>query len=252
MPDFFFIMKQIPLTQGKFALVDDEDYEELSKLKWHLHKGKSVFYAATNAKDESGKWKLFLMHRVILKLTNPNIKCDHKDGNGLNNQNSNIRICNLCENARNSRLPKNNKSGYKGVSFNHRLNKFMSTIGCNSKKIHIGYFDNKKDAALAYDIAARHFHGEFSRLNFPDIVTYSEHILKATSWAFSDKRLRPNNTSGFRGVHLFKRDNIWVAQITVRGKTVSLGRFETSLDAAKAYDDAARKHFSNKAKLNFP
>ena len=100
-------MKYIPLTQGKLAIVDDEDFEWLSQWKWHFNRKK---YAARTI-NHSGK---LYMHQVILN-TPKGMLSDHRNGNGLDNRRKNLRACNVQQNKANSRLPKNNTSGFKGV-----------------------------------------------------------------------------------------------------------------------------------------
>lgn len=90
---------------------------------------------------------------------------DHRDGNGLNNLPSNLRIATSTENSRNRRKNSNNQSGYKGVCWCAR--KWRAAIRVNGKLKHLGYFENVTDAALAYDVAAIHYFGEFAHLNFP-------------------------------------------------------------------------------------
>lgn len=158
-------MKQIPLTQGQFALVDDEDYEILSKFKWHASKERRNWYALRRGNNDSNESRLFKMHRQILGLTDSKICIDHKDGNGLNNQKSNLRIATNSENQRNKKVQSNNKSGFKGVYFDKKLKKWRAVFNPNKKSIHIGCFHYPEDAARAYNEIAKKHYGEFARLN---------------------------------------------------------------------------------------
>lgn len=149
-------MKEILLTQGKVTLVDDSDYEELSRFKWYYDRGYAGRSTYTN-----GNQKKILMHRQILNAP-LGLEVDHADGNKLNNQRSNIRICTRSQNAMNMPRQANNTSGFKGVHFDKHANKFRAMIRINTKNKHIGHFKNVEDAAIAYNDAAKKYHGEFA------------------------------------------------------------------------------------------
>lgn len=156
-------MKQIELTQGHFALVDDEDFERLIQFKWHVNKNRNVVYA--ERKDKRGIFRVTVkMHREILNA--PKGYCvDHIDGDGLNNTRSNLRLCTNSENIRNSNVGKRNTSGYKGVSWHARDKRWQAKIVMDGKQNHIGNFDTAEEAALAYNEAAKMHYGDFARLN---------------------------------------------------------------------------------------
>jgi len=158
-------MKKVSLTHGKVALVDDEDYPSLSCYKWYTKKGRYTFYAAHDTGDKHNR-KTEPMHRVILGLR-PGDKqhTDHIDGNGLNNQRDNLRICTIAQNIQSSRKRKMNSSKHKGVGWYPAYGKWRSRICVNRKKIHLGYFDFETDAATAYNQAALKHFGEFALLN---------------------------------------------------------------------------------------
>jgi hypothetical protein len=105
------------------------------------------------------------MHRVIMNAPS-GMLVDHRDGNGLNNQKSNLRICNRKQNQQNRPMNSNNKSGYKGVCWNKRSNKWRSGIRVDNKDIFLGSFFCLVKAAKAYDEAAKKYFGEFAYLNF--------------------------------------------------------------------------------------
>jgi hypothetical protein len=152
-------VKEIPLTNGKVALVSDEDYEWLSKYKWRYHNG----YAARTVRTKSGKRTTVLMHREIMNATNQEV--DHIDGNKLNNTRENLRIATRLDNCRNVNKKRTNTSGYKGVSFDKRRGKWRARIKVNYKEVWLGYFDNKHDAARMYNFWAKDLFGEYARLN---------------------------------------------------------------------------------------
>lgn len=159
-------MKEIQLTQSKVALVDDEDFEYLNQFKWHARKCGNSFYARKNIGTiENANRGTHLMHRIIMNATDPQICVDHKDGNGLNNQKSNLRICNHQQNNMNQRHIQNGSSIYKGVCWHKEAKKWVSNIHFN-KMIYLGLFDNETEAAKAYDQKAIELFGEFARLNF--------------------------------------------------------------------------------------
>lgn len=160
-------MREIKLTQGKVALVDDEDFEVLNKYKWHAYKSGNLYYAGRGV-YENGKVYSVKMHRQILGLTNPKIHCDHKNGNGLDNSRNNLRQCTHAQNQRNVSARACNRSGFKGVSWHSRDERWEVRIRIAGEKKHIGYFKSVLDAANAYDIAAKKYHGEFAKLNFPE------------------------------------------------------------------------------------
>lgn len=157
-------MKQIALTQGKFALVDDEDYEYLNQFKWYAHKKKNTYYAKRELWINK-KNVVLPMHKAIL---NPEIGqvCDHIDGDGLNNQRSNLRLCIKAENCRNQRIRTGTSSKFKGVSFQPSRNKWTAYITIDYKRISLGRFLSEEDAAKAYDAKAKVLHGEFANVNF--------------------------------------------------------------------------------------
>jgi hypothetical protein len=104
------------------------------------------------------------MHRFILNAKKEYV-IDHIDGDALNNQKKNLRICTHAENMRNSQIPINNTSGYKGVSYNKRYKKWEAHISFNNKLLNLGSFNDPVDAARAYNAAALKYHGEFAKLN---------------------------------------------------------------------------------------
>ena len=160
-------MKLIPLSQGKFAQVDDEDFEYLNQWKWCAHKNKNVFYAQRNVLID-GKRKTQLMHVLIMGNNPTRLQIDHIDGIGLNNQKNNLMFCTNQENC--MKQHKQNKkcsSIYKGVHWCKSKLKWQSYIKVNFKQIHLGFFAIEEDAARAYDFAAIKYFKNFAHLNFP-------------------------------------------------------------------------------------
>jgi hypothetical protein len=136
-------MKYIELTQGKRAMVDDEDFEVLNKYKWYVEKkrGGQVYYAGRS----NGVGNDY-MHRVIKNVPN-GMFTDHVNGNGLDNRKENLCICTNAENLRNrTRLPENNTSGTLGVTWVKTNNKWRAQAMRNYKNVHLGYFSDKKEA----------------------------------------------------------------------------------------------------------
>lgn len=158
-------MKEIQLSRGLFALVDDEDYSVLINWKWYADSARNTFYAKRSIHNPTGKGTTQKMHRLILGITDPKIQVDHIDGNGLNNQRSNLRICQQGENSRNRKGNKSATSKYKGVFLHSKNKNWNAQIRCGSKKIHIGAFNTEDEAALAYNEAAIKHHGAFAKLN---------------------------------------------------------------------------------------
>lgn len=159
--------KEIELTQGKFATVDDEDFKDLSRYKWFAHSPDGQrWYAMRNKKLFNGRKTTISMHVYLMK-SSERATIDHIDGNGLNNTRKNLRFATNKQNCSNSKISKNNTSGYKGVHFYTRTGRWQAFIHNDYKKIHLGYFDSPEDAARAYDRAAVRYHGEFASLNFP-------------------------------------------------------------------------------------
>lgn len=160
-------MKLIPLTQGQFAQVDDEDFDRLNTKKWQAHRrfNSGTYYAMSNIKVCKNKWKSIKMHRVILGMTDSTILVDHKDFNGLNNQKSNLRIATRSQNAANRKPKPNCTSKFLGVSFHKARYKWRASIQKDKKITSLGYFVSEIDAAKAYNEAAILIHGEFANLN---------------------------------------------------------------------------------------
>lgn len=163
-------MKQIHLggksgsVIGNYALVDDQDYEWLNQWKWYAAKHGKRFYAQRH-KAVDGRKQSITMHRVILGLTDPKILGDHEDGNGLNNQTYNLRKATSQQNCMNRKSHDGSSSRYKGVGMVKDSSRFFASIKIGGKKIHLGYFGDESEAALAYNEAAIKYHGEFARLN---------------------------------------------------------------------------------------
>ncbi len=160
-------MKEIPLTQGQVALVDDEDYDYLMQWKWCAMYDPTIcnYYAVRNtARSEwvNGKSRLIYMHKVI--LGNPDTQVDHRNVNTLDNRNENLRIATASNNQQNKRKYKNNTSGYKGVVYAKRRGKWQAVIKINGKAKFLGYFATPESAFAAYTKAALELHCEFARL----------------------------------------------------------------------------------------
>ena len=154
-------MKEIKLTQGKVALVDDGDFEILNVYQWHIDKSRHGYYAR-----RSKKWGVRPMHRVIMGLIKgEGHEVDHINGNGLDNRRCNLRICLQSQNAQNRRKIKLKSSQFKGVTKRKNYPKWRARIRLSGKLENLGDFDNELQAAAAYNFAAVQKFGEFACLN---------------------------------------------------------------------------------------
>lgn len=160
-------MKLIELTQGQRTVVDDDVWLWAHKFKWGAHRNRRQIYVQRGLR-EGGKVRHFLLHREIMKAPF-GVLCDHKDGDGLNNLRSNLRLCDVLQNTCNQQKRLNNTSGFKGVSFFRQNGTWRARIMVSGHSRFLGYFKTALEAAQAYDRAAIELHGEFARLNFPKV-----------------------------------------------------------------------------------
>jgi hypothetical protein len=151
-------MKLIQLTQNKFAKVSDEDYEFLSLFKWHYNDG----YAERKIRVD-GKQHHVQMHREIMNAKKGEM-VDHRDGDGLNNQRENLRLCTHSSNAMNMKKQPNKSSIYKGVT--KRKSSYRTVIWKDNEKVFGVSCMNERWAGMIYDLNAPALFGEFARLNF--------------------------------------------------------------------------------------
>lgn len=158
---------ELPLTQNKVALIDEEDFKRVFKFKWSAEKRKRTWYAIRKI-VVGGKVKTQYLHQFLCP---GNPLTDHEDGDGLNNQRWNLRPANRSQNGANSKKRLGCSSKFKGVTWYARDQNWKSQISLGGKNQHLGYFDLEKDAAVAYDIAAKARFGKFAKLNFK----FSEH-----------------------------------------------------------------------------
>jgi hypothetical protein len=155
-------MKKIPLTRGKFALIDDDDFERVNAFKWLAHFDGWNWYAEKTIR-KNYKVTTMRMHSFILGVSRP----DHIDGNGLNNQKCNLRPSTRSQNGANRKMMSNNKSGYRGVSWDKRDKRWKAYVTVSGKSVYAGEYTDKVSAAIARDEVAKKLFGEFARLNFP-------------------------------------------------------------------------------------
>jgi hypothetical protein len=165
-------MKKIPLTQGKFAIVDDEDFEWLNQWNWQARKYHYTFYAIRKThraiRPKVYQCRTILMHREIMRkhyglfLTKKD-DTDHQNRKGLDNRLSNLRVASHQENMRNRGLGCDSTSGHLGVSWRKQRKKWRAYITVSAKQIFLGNFDNKADAIKARKKAEKELFGEFAR-----------------------------------------------------------------------------------------
>jgi len=154
-------MREIILYKNKgIVLIDNEDFEIISKYKWHNN---GCGYAKTSIKINN-KWVNVYMPHIILNIPK-NIFIDHIDGNPLNNQKENLRIVTNSQNQMNSKKQKNTISKFKGVSWDKGRKRFVACIKLNNKSCSLGRFKSEIDAAKAYNKKAKELYGEFANLN---------------------------------------------------------------------------------------
>ena len=158
-------MREIQLTRGQVAVIDDEYFEILNQHKWHARKGRGDNYYAVRADYSTGKHVQIQMHREVFGGLLKTDIIDHIDGCGLNNLRTNLRKCTIAQNAHNMRPRLNMTSIYKGVS--KYRNGWYVAISHFGKREFLGMYASEIEAAKAYDAAAMRLHGDFARLNFP-------------------------------------------------------------------------------------
>ena len=141
-------MKRIVLTQGKYALVDDEDFERLNQWKWRIKNGIYSFYARRHSPMLNGKRHEIKMHHEIIGFPPKGLETDHENGSGLDNQRHNLRHVTTRQNQQNQKNRKTSR--YPGVSWYKQTKKWKAQIQINGLVKSIGYFRNEFDAFLAY------------------------------------------------------------------------------------------------------
>jgi len=161
--------RRIRLTQGKYAIVDADDYWELAKYSWYAHKAENSYYAGrTVHMAKSKKTRIVWMHREVICVP-AGLMCDHINHDGLDNRKVNLRAATAAQNRFNSRTARIRKSSkYRGVCWRADHKKWFAYVYVGGRAVFMKYFDDATAAARARDRAAKKYHGQFAELNFPD------------------------------------------------------------------------------------
>ena len=158
-------MKYIQITKGKTAIVDDEDYDRISRHPWQADEQRGEFRAVRTSGVGLNK-KHIKMHREVLGISDKKILIDHINRNPLDNRKENLRVCLNAENLWNVGKRKNNTSGYKGVSFCKQTGKYKARFKLSGEEVWVGRFDTAEEAAIAYDKEIIKRRKEFASPNF--------------------------------------------------------------------------------------
>lgn len=242
-------MKQIELTNGFTAIVDDEDYERASQYNWSYSKKPVVIQTSIT---RQGKSTSITLPRFLLGIDDPRIRCAYVNGDVLDNRKSNLKRMTQAEIvAKTGKYSTATSSKYKGVSWEKRRGKWGARIHYRGKNFHLGYFDSEVQAARVYDAAAQELRGKAAYLNFPDQVKSPPQHTFVPKKAGVRKRKGTPTTSQFIGVYHKPSENCWRCQFKHNGK-----RFRSShkseAEAAYAYDKLAIEYRGVDAILNFP
>lgn len=158
-------MKRIPLSNGMFALVDDDVFAEVSKFSWHYKASRlGGGYAFRNTPRVGGRHTTAKLHHLVLPLTGK-LMVDHINGDGLDNRRNNLRLVNASQNQANRQKSPGKTSQYKGVSWDKNRACWYAHIKTGQRMKNLGRFASEEAAALAYNDAAIKAFGEFARLN---------------------------------------------------------------------------------------
>ncbi len=157
-------MATVQLTNGPVALVDDADLQIVRSMKWYAHydhgTGKPYVRSTTNR-------GAVLLHRFLTNAP-AGVPVDHKNGDGLDNRRSNLRLTDGSGNQANRATLPRNTSGFRGVTFNRRVGKWQATVRARGANYYLGLFQTAEEGARAYDAKARELFGEFARPNFEE------------------------------------------------------------------------------------
>lgn len=156
-------MKIIKLSKGQETIIDDDDFERVSKYKWHAAFSGIRYYAARTIKVNRKTKRIYLHHFIL----NTKSLVDHKNGNSLDNRKENLEESNYSKNGRN-RHKIRNKTGFVGVTYKPKINKFYASITINNRVVHLGNFETAVEAAKIRDLKATELFGNNIQLNFPD------------------------------------------------------------------------------------
>ncbi len=152
-------IKHVALTKGKVAIVDADDYAAVMEFNWNAQKSHSgTFYA-------KGSHGGPLLHRFVLRMSDPKIQIDHANGNTLDNRKSNLRVATHEQNRQNRGAYKNSKSGYAGVHWHRRDKVWVVYVNTNGKRTYCGEYEDKETAIAARIAAEVEQHGEFAFSN---------------------------------------------------------------------------------------
>jgi hypothetical protein len=253
--------KEIKLTQGQIAIVDNEDYDRVKGYTWFANNwtGSSKLLSAKTWVEKGGKRHLVSLHRFLLNLPS-NSSVLFRNDNPLDCRRSNMEIVTPKDACRTGRLKRNNTSGYKGVTWSTQKGRWRAFIKVDRRQIHLGFFDDPVEAAHAYDDAARKYFGKFARLNFPregersvnegrpaqpEVTPYPrEKQVTGPRWT-------THNPTGFKGVFI-QPSGRYCSCIWIKGKYRHLGTFDVPEETALAFDEASREKYGDQARLNFP
>jgi hypothetical protein len=157
-------VRQVPLTRGLWAIVDDGDHEAVTAAgPWYAADRLTVLYAARMVRRPDGRRTVQYMHQFLTDWP----MTDHANADGLDNRRANLRPADHSQNHGNTRLQKNNTSGFKGVSWCKRSRRWRALINRNGRQAYLGVFATAEEAARTYDAAAMAAWGEYARPNFP-------------------------------------------------------------------------------------
>ena len=170
-------MKEIPLTQGFVALVDDADYEHLSQWKWYaarITRTNPAIAVRSETRPKQKRRRRVFMHRLIMN-TPPGLVTDHLNHQTLDNRRENLRVCTQKENGTNHTKQQGTSSKYLGVHWHTGCSKWQARIQLDGKQKHLGYFDNEEEAARAYDAAVIEHRDEYATTNFAREQYHEQH-----------------------------------------------------------------------------